>query len=57
MRSSTVNIKGGNTGVYATKKENWHIPLFYAIAVPLNNDGVYYQFVLELIEHWGKITS
>ena len=46
--SSTVNIKGGNTGVYATKKEDWHTPLFCAIAVPLNNDGISYQFVLEL---------
>ncbi len=25
-----------------------HTPPFYAIAVPLNNDGVFYQFVLEL---------
>jgi hypothetical protein len=29
--------------------ENWKTPLSYSIAVPLNNDGIYYQFVLELV--------
>ena len=49
MRSSTVNIKQNKIGVYATTLGNWKIPLSYPIAVPLNNDGIYYQFVLELV--------
>ena len=48
MRPSLLNIKAGICGVYATKKEAWQIPLSYAYAVPLGNNGVYYQFVLEL---------
>ena len=49
MRQSTVNIKQNKIGVYATTLENWKTALSYAIAVPLDNNGIFYQFVLELV--------
>ena len=49
MRQSTVNIKQNKIGVYATTLENWKTALSYAIAVPLDSNGIFYQFVLELV--------
>ncbi len=49
MRQSTVNTKQNKVGVYATTLEHWKTALSYAIAVQLANNGIFYQFVLELI--------
>ena len=49
MRPSKINITQNRVGVYAVEaKKNWTTPLNYAIAVPLLNNGLFYQFVAEL---------
>ena len=48
MRPSKTNIKLGLPGVYATVPNDWNMPLGYSVAVPLWNNGIFYQFVVEL---------
>ena len=55
MRPSTINIKQNKPGVYASRLEDWQTALSYAIAAPLNNDGVFYQFALELRPHEHEV--
>jgi hypothetical protein len=64
MRPSKVNITKKMVGVYACDaSENWQTPLTYAIAIPLGNEGLFYQFVLELrapldkVKHNSKMYS
>ena len=49
MRSSVVNIKQQVQGVYGVDPlTHWKTAVNYCTAVPLTNNGIYYQFVAEL---------
>ena len=49
MRPSLLNIKQQRQGVYAVNPaEQWCTAVGYNIAVPLANNGIYYQLVAEL---------
>ena len=49
MRPSKVNTTKKRVGVYACDaSDNWMTPLSYAVAIPLGNEGLFYQFIFEL---------
>ena len=57
MRPSKTNITKKRVGVYACDaSENWMTPLSYTVAIPLGNDGLFYQFVFELRIPLDKVT-
>ena len=57
MRPSKVNTTKKRVGVYGCDaSDNWITPLSYAVAAPLGNDGLFYQFVFELRTHLDNVT-